>query len=414
MRILLFSIDETRLGMPRLPKGLQQAGFEVGVLCSDQNLLAKTQFIDQKFYFSPTKSSQKLLNQLVQVIQQWKPMLIVPGDETVVAFLHDLIRKSHSQPGLLSKEVEQVLLRSFGDPQWFDATIIKDKTQQIAATLNIRTPASVKVTHQAEALQGAEKIGYPIVLKKDFSWSGDGVKVCSDEQALLQSLPTFLPKSSFALKERLRGLLHREWLPTNKVLSLQQFIKGRPAMYALVALRGKVLAGYSAIPERTTSATGPSSVVRFVNNAEMTAMSTQLVERFGYSGFCGFDFMIEETTGKAYLLECNPRPIPICHLGSKVGIDLGKALFEGLQGHSPAKFSGIVQEEVIALFPQEWKRDPSSPYLAHNNHDVPWDDPLLLSAIVGQANLSKANWVPCPIPDAKRQTVVVGETAQSM
>jgi biotin carboxylase len=260
-------------------------------------------------------------------------------------------------------------------------------------------------------LQGAEKIGYPLVLKKDFSWSGDGVKVCSDEQVLLQSLPTFLPKSSFAFKERLRGLLNREWFPTNKVLSMQQFIKGRPAMYALVALRGKVLAGYGAIPEHTTSATGPSSVVRFVNNAEMTAMSTQLVEHFGYSGFCGFDFMIEETTGKAYLLECNPRPSPICHLGSKVGIDLGKALFKGLQGHPPVKFSGIVQEEVIALFPQEWKRNPSSPYLAHNNHDVPWDDPLLLSAIVEQANLSEANRAPCLSLDAKRQTVVVGETA---
>jgi biotin carboxylase len=388
MRILLIAIDKTRFGMSRLPKGLRRAGFEVGVFCSAENLLAKTQFSDQRFYLSPTKSSQKLLRQLAQVLQQWRPTLIVPGDETVVAFLHDLICKSMSQPGSLSKEVEEVLLRSFGDPQWFDATMIKGKTQQVAATLGIRTPASVKVSNQAEALQGVEKIGYPIVLKKDFSWAGDGVMVCFDERELFQLLPTFLPKSSFALKECLRAVLKREWFPTHKVLSLQQFIKGRPAMYALVALRGKVLAGYGAIPEQTTSATGPSSVVRFANHAEMTAVSTRLVEHFGYSGFCGFDFMIEETTGNAYLLECNPRPIPICHLGSKVGIDLGRALFEGLQGNSPAQFSGVVREEVIALFPQEWTRDPSSPHLVQNNHDVPWDDPVLLNAILGQVNAS--------------------------
>ncbi len=382
MRILLFAIDETRLGMPRLPKILQQAGFEVGILCSDQNFLAKTQFVDRKFRFTNTKSSRKLLDQLVQAVQEWEPILIVPGDETVVAFLHALIRRSIAQPSLLSKQVQEVLRASFGDLRWFDATMIKDKTQQIAADLNLRTPASLKVFNHAEALEGVEKIGYPVVLKKDFSWSGDGVKVCVDERELLQSLPTFLPKTSFALKERLRATLNREWFPTNKVLSLQQFIQGRPAMYALVALQGKVLAGYSAIPECTTSATGPSSVVRFVNNAEMANVSTKLVEHFGYSGFCGFDFMIEESTGNAYLLECNPRPIPICHLGHKIGLDLGVALHDGLKGISSAKVPEIAQEKVIALFPQEWKRDPSSPHITQNDHDVPWDDPALLTAIL--------------------------------
>jgi hypothetical protein len=38
----------------------------------------------------------------------------------------------------------------------------------------------------------------------------------------------------------------------------------------------------------------------------------------------------------------------------------------------------------IALFPQEWLRDPKSPHLASAYHDVPWDDPALLHALIGR------------------------------
>jgi hypothetical protein len=36
----------------------------------------------------------------------------------------------------------------------------------------------------------------------------------------------------------------------------------------------------------------------------------------------------------------------------------------------------------VALFPQEWVRNPSSPHFADSLHDVPWDDPDLVEAYV--------------------------------
>jgi hypothetical protein len=39
-----------------------------------------------------------------------------------------------------------------------------------------------------------------------------------------------------------------------------------------------------------------------------------------------------------------------------------------------------VAGDVVALFPQEWMRDPASPYLTNAFHDVPWDDPALIRA----------------------------------
>ena len=39
------------------------------------------------------------------------------------------------------------------------------------------------------------------------------------------------------------------------------------------------------------------------------------------------------------------------------------------------------EHEYVALFPQEWQRDPSSKFLATAFHDVPWEDPAVLAAM---------------------------------
>lgn len=92
--------------------------------------------------------------------------------------------------------------------------------------------------------------------------------------------------------------------------------------------------------------------------------------------------MIEAETGSAYLLECNPRPIPIGHLGGLLGVNLCQALFDGLQGQRPPAQDAADRSSsvVVSFFPQEWRRDPASPHLSTTYHDVPWDDPALLSA----------------------------------
>jgi hypothetical protein len=38
----------------------------------------------------------------------------------------------------------------------------------------------------------------------------------------------------------------------------------------------------------------------------------------------------------------------------------------------------VTANEVIVLFPVEWKRDPASPFLTSGYHDVPWSEPGLV------------------------------------
>jgi len=40
------------------------------------------------------------------------------------------------------------------------------------------------------------------------------------------------------------------------------------------------------------------------------------------------------------------------------------------------------EERVTVHFPQEWLRDPASPWLRDHPVDVPWDDPSLIEAML--------------------------------
>jgi hypothetical protein len=185
-----------------------------------------------------------------------------------------------------------------------------------------------------------------------------------------------------------RGRFLKEWrLAQANGVSAVRFVPGMVAMRAVAAWRGEVVAGLSTVRELVHPPLGPATLVRRIEHAEMDATARALVRRWGASGFLSFDFIIGAQDGQAYLLECNPRPVPITHLGAPVlGVDLCAALAAAMQGR-PAPAPESAHHERVALFPQEWRRDPSSPWLREVYHDVPWDDPPLLRwLIAGWAN----------------------------
>lgn len=153
-------------------------------------------------------------------------------------------------------------------------------------------------------------------------------------------------------------------------------------MVAAVAIEGRTLASFAGIALRTVSATGPSTVVRVCPHPAMQLAATRMIAALGATGFIGFDFMIEQDTGTAFLLECNPRPIQICHLGERIGVDLCTALVAALRGEAAVADKAIASRD-IALFPQAWKlglaqTTPDAPLL-----DIPRNDRSLLHAMLG-------------------------------
>jgi len=171
--------------------------------------------------------------------------------------------------------------------------------------------------------------------------------------------------------------LGSRWLPAERLILASRFVAGKPAMTLAAAFEGEVLAMLTAFKEKCfPTEQGPSSVVRFFQNPEMRGATVKLVTEWGLTGFVAFDFILDPA-GDAWLIECNPRPTPIAHLGARLGEDICAALYCRLVRQPPPSINPR-SELVVAHYPQESLRDPASPYLTDAIHDVPTDDPELM------------------------------------
>jgi hypothetical protein len=383
MNILLIGFDSQRWGSARLVKALDAAGFHVAALCANDNPLAKTRYLDKHFPLRDVLSSRHFESRLAQAMEDWKPELIVPADERVVACLHAMIRRALSGGATrLSEAALETVINSFGDPEQFDATLLKSSTLQLAAKLGLRVPDGMTVSSPEAALSAAASIGFPLYVKTSFSWAGQGVSFCRNPSEVAAAVTMAAqPRSWLRLRNIIKRFMHRDWYPTETAIDVQRSIMGTPAMFCAVAIQGRMVAGFAGITQQTCAANGPSSIVWIGADAEMERMSEIMIRALGATGFVAFDFMVDGATGDIYLLECNPRPIPVCHLGSRIGVDLCAALKAELSSESRTVGEQVIGE-TITLFPQEWQRNPDGIAKTANYIDIPLDDPELLHVMV--------------------------------
>lgn len=395
MRVLILSVFG-HFGAARVPRVLQAAGFEVAMLAQSGSALTKTRFVDQLFPL-PRKlfrepGGRPVVGALLRTLAAWQPDLIMPGDEPSVRLLHQVAELGRLGRLAVQREHLDLLTLSLGYPRRYAAAVNKRAVQDLAASIGLRLPEYQVVESIRQCELFAWEHGFPVVLKRDASYGGHGVAVCADERELRAALGYF--KSGVArgkkFKDALRRLIGDEiataYHPAGGEITIQRFVHGRPGMYTLAAVRGKSMGGFAAVAEHIyPEPTGPSTVVRLIEHSEMEDMAQRLIAELGCTGLAGVDFVIEDNTRLPYVLECNTRPTPVVHLGPLVGVDLGEALFCGLRGQMYRRSDQHLPTSVVVpLFPHEWRRDPSSPLLRQPIHDVPWDDPLLLKAMIAE------------------------------
>jgi biotin carboxylase len=120
-------------------------------------------------------------------------------------------------------------------------------------------------------------------------------------------------------------------------------------------------------------------------NEQIRRAVDAVLRETGFSGFGCIDFMVHRETNTPYLIECNPFPVNVAHLGHVLGEDLCRALHHGL-AHSASSLSEHQTEKestkkMAIIFPYELIRDSESTHILTHSHDVPFDDPKLLKAM---------------------------------
>ena len=157
---------------------------------------------------------------------------------------------------------------------------------------------------------------------------------------------------------------------------------GRPANAAIACFEGTQLGAVQAEVIESDGPTGPSTVLRVIDNPDMSYAVKSIVSNLELSGLCGLDFILDDD-GRAHLLELNPRATPTSHLVAADGTDLLTALRTAFGYERPAERTASYSNGMVALFPQELRRDPSSPNLRLAHHDVPTYAPDLVAHVLG-------------------------------
>jgi predicted ATP-grasp superfamily ATP-dependent carboligase len=162
-------------------------------------------------------------------------------------------------------------------------------------------------------------------------------------------------------------------------------------MRACFAQGGRVVAGLSLLKTQQHPATGPATRVRAIANEDMRIACEQLAQHWGMDGYFSLDFVIDEDSGRALVIECNPRPVAWLHLGRLAGVDLiGPFIAAITHSHLAPQPEALQHDQEVALFPREWIRDPRSPFLSGPAHDVPWAYPALVTRLMQEGQRERA------------------------
>jgi carbamoylphosphate synthase large subunit len=311
-----------------------------------------------------------------------RPDIIIPCDERTVRNLHALWRKTQH------RWVKELIERSTSPVENFAIVTSRAALLALAEREGVRVPPSMPLSDEQALDRWAEVNATPFVLKADGSWAGFGVRIISDAAAAKDAYRrmTRPVTGRLALREMLLESNYfdmRSWLLRERpAMSAQSYVNGWPANVGVACWQGEVLAATCAEAVATESATGPSTVVRIIHNAEMIDSATRIVKSLGLSGMIGFDFMIEAATGAAYLIEMNPRNTPICAVRLGPGRDLAEALVARISGRPVRERPSRTERDIVVFFPDTWREDPGSHFLNGGYNDVPWEQPNLVRSLM--------------------------------
>jgi hypothetical protein len=351
------------------------AGAEVEAVAPSHHAIMVSRHLSRAYPYYALMPMMAIRNAIAAAEPDW----VIPSDDRAARLLAQI----HAQGG---SEERTLLERSLGAPQSYPGLYQRQHFIAEAARAGVPVAGMLPASDAADLERGLEYLGLPLVIKSDSSCGGEGVAIAHTAAEArgawhrLGRRPQRWRELARVIRRRDLHFLASALNPGRPTVGLQRFIAGRPATSSFLCRQGEVLAANHFDVEMSQHDRGPSTVLTRRDCAQMDEAARRIARHFGLSGMIGLDF-IRDGQGQVHLLEINPRATPTSHLALGAGHDPCGALLEQL-GVAHVPRPAVTHSRQIALFPQEWRRAPDSPWLAQAFHDVPWDDPAVLRVLV--------------------------------
>lgn len=194
----------------------------------------------------------------------------------------------------------------------------KDRTLELAETLGIAYPKTVRIHSVADVEAAAGGLGFPLVLKPAVSWSAD----VSDR---------LFPVDVINLAEAVQATT--QFLRQGATVLAQQWASGRREGVTLVVVDGEVMAACAHVAHRTIPPLGGASVMResLPISADIYEPAVSLVTAMGLDGSCEVEFR-RDAAGVPLLMEVNARLAGTIENAIRSGVDLPLMIWQWATG----------------------------------------------------------------------------------
>ena len=270
-------------------KALKKLGFETIIVNCNPETVSTDYDTSDKLYFEPLT-----LEDVLSIYNKEKPLGVIAqfGGQTPLNLAADLKKNGVTILGT--------------SPEVIDLAEDRDQFRAMMDKLGIPMPESGMATTVDEALEVAEKIGYPVMVRPSYVLGGRGMEVVYDAESMvgyMQAAVGVTPDRPILID---RFLNHATECESDAICDgTHAFV---PAVMEHIELAG-VHSGDSACIL-------PSVHLTVDNVATIKEYTRRIAEEMHVQGLMNMQYAIEK--GKVYVIEANPRASRTVPLVSKV------------------------------------------------------------------------------------------------
>ena len=238
----------------------------------------------------------------------------------------EIILMSHTRDRVLAAAKTAML-----DTQTLLTLHDKTRLDALARELGIDTPTTFAPKSMTEARELIADVQLPVVIKMRQTSGAAGFRKVTTRADL---------ERQYADVVRVNGL------PESDLPMIQELIEGPTTCTLHLCNAGNVIGEVMYQGVRTMPRTGGTTVCRESRpDPACQEAAARIVRRLGFHGFCGFDFVIQEGTGRAFLVDGNCRITPAVAMAYHGGCDMVEAWVRMVSGEDvqplPATKSGV-------------------------------------------------------------------------
>ncbi len=333
----------------RIIRTLNAMGIKAVAVYSDADAdAAHVAMADEAFNIGPAPAKESYLNtdRILEVLKVSGCEAVHPG----YGFLSENVEFSRAcgELGVEFIGPEEKHILEFG---------LKHRARVLAEEAGVPLiPGTPLLNSELEALDAADRIGYPVMLKSTAGGGGIGMRICNGSDELEAHYETIKRLGKNYFKDE--GLFLEKYIRTARHIEVQIFGNGQGDVVILGERDCSIQRRNQKVIEET-----PAPNISEATRAALHLAARRLAEKTAYRSAGTVEFIYDTESKEFYFLEVNTR-LQVEHgISEEVfGVDLVRWMVELAAGNDPTQGIGELEPDGCAMEFRVYAEDPGRDY----------------------------------------------------